>query len=73
MKMKNIEKLKKEIKQMVDRMTIEEIEQRIKEDELYEENIELISNNELKYENVVYNSIKEEVNVWKNEILELVA
>lgn len=73
--MKGLEELKKEIEQIVSKITISEIEQRIKEDELVEENIEIISNDDLKYECIKQSLIdfEEEVKVWKNEILELAA
>ena len=73
--MKGLEELKKEIEQIVSKITISEIEQRIQEDELVEENIEIISNDDLKYECIKQSLIdlEEEVKVWKNEILELAA
>lgn len=56
-------------------MTISEIEERIKQDELEQENFEIISNDELVYKNVEANfdEVKEEVNIWKNKNLLLVA
>ena len=73
--MKGLEELKKEIEQIVSKITISEIEQKIKEDELVEENIEIISNDDLKYECIKQSltDLEEEVKVWKNEILELAA
>lgn len=73
--MKSLKEIRKEIRQIVNEMTISEIEERIKQDELEQENFEIISNDELVYKNVETNfeEVKEEVNIWKNENLLLVA
>lgn len=73
--MKSLEEIRKEIKQIVNKMTISEIEERIEQDKLEEENIEIISNDEVLYEYIKNNfiEVKEEVSTWKNENLPLVA
>mgnify|MGYP007089109621 CR=1 FL=1 len=73
--MKSLEEIRKEIQRMVNEMTINEIKERIEQDKPKEENIEVISNDELLYEYIKtsFIEVEEEVNVWKNENLLLVA
>lgn len=55
-------------------MSISEIKERIEKDELGDENIEIISNDELfyGYSETSFFEVKE-VNIWKNENLALAA
>lgn len=73
--MKSLEEIRKEIQRMVNEMTINEIKERIEQDKPKEENIEVISNDELLYEYIKtsFIEVEEEVNIWKNENLLLVA
>ena len=73
--MKSLEEIRKEIQRMVNEMTINEIKERIEQDKPKEENIEVISNDELLYEYIKtsFIEVEEEVNIWKNENLPLVA
>ena len=73
--MKSLEEIRKEIQRMVNEMTINEIKERIEQDKPKEENLEVISNDELLYEYIKtsFIEVEEEVNVWKNENLLLVA
>lgn len=73
--MKSIEEIRKEIQQIVNEITISEIKERIEQDKLEEEDIEIISNDELLYEYIKssFIEVEEEVSIWKNENLPLVA
>ena len=73
--MKSLDEIRKEIQRMVNEMTINEIKERIEQDKPKEENIEVISNDELLYEYIKtsFIEVEEEVNIWKNENLLLVA
>lgn len=73
--MKSLEEIRKEIQRMVNEMTINEIKERIEQDKPKEETIEVISNDELLYEYIKtsFIEVEEEVNIWKNENLLLVA
>lgn len=73
--MKSLEEIRKEIQQIVNEITISEIKERIKQDKLEEEDIEIISNDELLYEYIKssFIEVEEEVSIWKNENLPLVA
>ena len=48
--MKSLEEIRKEIQRMVNEMTLSEIKERIEQDKPKEEDIEIISNDELLYE-----------------------
>lgn len=73
--MKSLEEIRKEIQQIVNEITISEIKERIEQDKLEEEDIEIISNDELLYEYIKssFIEVEEEVSIWKNENLPLVA
>lgn len=73
--MKSLEEIRKEIQRMVNEMTISEIKERIEQDKHKEEDIEIISNDELLYEYIKtsFIEVEEEVSIWKNENLPLVA
>lgn len=79
--MNKLEKMKKKIKHIVEKMSVEEIIERIEEDKKEFENIELVYNWELEEDLKMYTNknnyssgeLKEEVNIWKEEMLELVA
>ena len=73
--MKSLEEIKKEIQRIVNEMTISEIKERIEQDKPKEEDIEIISNDELLYEYIKssFIEVEEEVSIWKNENLPLVA
>lgn len=73
--MKSLEEIRKEIQQIVNEMTISEIKERIELDKPKEEDIEIISNDELLYEYIKssFIEVEEEVSIWKNENLPLVA
>ena len=73
--MKSLEEIRKEIQQIVNEMTISEIKERIELDKPKEEDIEIISNDELLYEYIKssFIAVEEEVSIWKNENLPLVA
>lgn len=73
--MKSLEEIRKEIQRMVNEMTISEIKERIEQDKPKEEDIEIISNDELLYEYIKtsFIEVEEEVSIWKNENLPLVA
>lgn len=69
--MKSLEEIRKEIQQIVNEITISEIKERIEQDKLEEEDIEIISNDELLYEYIKssFIEVEEEVSIWKNENL----
>ena len=73
--MKSLEEIRKEIQQIVNEITISKIKERIEQDKLEEEDIEIISNDELLYEYIKssFIEVEEEVSIWKNENLPLVA
>ncbi len=73
--MDKISKMKKKIDKMLSKITVAEIERRIKEDKNEEEDLEIIKTFEIKYKNneVKLTKNKEEDEVWNIKTLELAA
>lgn len=73
--MEKISKMKKKIEEMLSKITVNEIERRIKEDKNEKEDIEIVKTFEVKYKNIEVKLIKnkEENEVWNIKTLELAA
>lgn len=73
--MEKISKMKKKIEEMLSKITVNEIERRIKEDKNEKEDIEIVKTFEIKYKNIEVKLIKnkEENEVWNIKTLELAA
>lgn len=73
--MEKISKMKKKIEEMLSKITVNEIERRIKEDKNEKEDIKIVKTFEIKYKNIEVKLIKnkEENEVWNIKTLELAA
>ena len=73
--MEKISKMKKKIEEMLSKITVNEIERRIKEDKNEKEDIKIVKTFEIKYKNIEVKLVKnkEENEVWNIKTLELAA
>ncbi len=73
--MDKISKMKKKIDKMLRKITVSEIERRIRKDKNEEEDLEIVKTFEIKYKNIEVKLIKnkEESEVWNIKTLELAA